>query len=103
MRALIDSVKQLDFSNKDITNQINQVNNRYDELVADANGEKHLTRIKKALIKLKNYIKDTSLNEGVVQNTLFSCSQMRSGKHHLYDDALMNNGGESSPRVRSTY
>ena len=61
MRALIDSVKQLDFSNKDITNQINQVNNRYDELVADANGEKHLTRIKKALIKLKNYIKDTLL------------------------------------------
>lgn len=54
MRGLIDSVKQLDFSNKDITNQINQVNNRYDELVADANGEKHLTRIKKALIKLKN-------------------------------------------------
>lgn len=80
------------------------MSNRYDELAADANGEKHLTRIKKALIKLKNQIKDSSLNEGVVQNTLFSCSQMRAGKHHLYDDALMINGGESSPRVvSSTY
>jgi uncharacterized protein (UPF0335 family) len=74
LRGLIDSVKQLDFENKDLTNQINKVTNRYDELAQDANGERHLKRIKTAMIKLKNQIRDSSLNEGVVLNTLYSCS-----------------------------
>ena len=74
LRGLIDSVKQLDFENKDLTNQINKVTNRYDELAQDLNGERQLKQIRTSLVKLKNQIRDSSLNEGVVLNTLFSCS-----------------------------
>ena len=98
LRALIDSVKHLDFSNKDLTNQINQINNRYEELAEDLNGERHLLRVKTALVKVKNETKESSLNEGIVQNMLFSCSQMRAGKHHLYDDVMFKIGGEPSSR-----
>jgi len=68
------------------------------------NGERQLKMIRTALVKLKNQIRDSSLNEGVIQNTLFSCSQMRSGKHHLYDDVLMNGGaaGGGTPTKKST-
>ena len=99
LRALIDSVKQLDYQNKDVQNKLIQVNNRYEDLARDAGGERHLKLVKTAMVKLKKDIKDSSLNEGVVLNTLFSCNQMRNGKHHLYDDALMNNTpDETAPK-----
>jgi hypothetical protein len=68
------------------------------------NGERQLKMIKTALVRLKNQIKDSSLNEGVIQNTLFSCSQMRAGKHHLYDDVMINGGtaGGGTPTKKST-
>lgn len=59
--------------------KINQINNRYEELAADANGEKQLSRVKSAVVRIKKDIKDTSLTEGVMQNTLFHCMQMRTG------------------------
>jgi len=83
---LIDSVKQLDYQNKDVQNQLIQINNRYDELAQDAGGERHLKRVKAVLVALKREVRDGGLNEGVLFNTLFSCAQMRAGKHHLYDD-----------------
>lgn len=46
------------------------------------------------------------LNEGVMNNTLFSCAGLRRGKHHLYDEkadpvqvsepATKNNTAEAS-------
>ena len=89
MRALIDSVKQLDFQNKDLQNELLQINNKYEELSQDLNGERHLKRVKSAMVQIKKEIRDVSLNEGVVLNTLFTCTQMRAGKHHLYDDVLL--------------
>lgn len=43
------------------------------------------------MIELKKQIKEISLNEGVIQNTLFSCEHMKRGKHHLFDE--LDNGG----------
>ena len=67
-------MKQLDFENKAVQNDLNQVNNRYDESAQDMNGERHMKRVKTALVSLKKQIKEVSLNEGVVLNTLFSCA-----------------------------
>lgn len=96
LRGLIDIVKQHDFLNKELQNRINQINNQYKELSADINGEKQLKRLKASLIELKGEIKEASLNEGVIENLLFSSTHMRAGKHHLYDDIL------PSPSVRGT-
>ena len=41
------------------------------------------------MVILKGEIKEISLNEGVVQNTLFTCTQMRAGKHHLWDEVVV--------------
>jgi len=45
--------------------------------------------IKTALVGIKKQIKEVSLNEGVMVNTLFSCARMHQGKHHLYDDDVL--------------
>jgi Intra-flagellar transport protein 57 len=66
LRSLIDIVKHSDFNNKDLSMKINQINNRFEELAADANGEKQLSRVKSAVVRIKKEIKDTSLTEGVM-------------------------------------
>ena len=76
-------------------NKLNTANNRYDELTADLNGNRVLTKIKSAIVKVKKEIKEASLNEGIMKNMLFSCMQMRNGKHHLYDDELLAIGSDS--------
>ena len=50
-----------------------------------------------ALISLKKEVTESSLNEGVIENMLYSCVQMRSGKHHLYDDILLTGGSGDGP------
>ena len=92
LRSLIDSVKQHDFENKEVQNKILEINNRYEELAADMNGERKLNVIKGSVVRLKKEIKEVSLNEGVVQNTLFSCTHMKAGKHHLYDEVVVGDG-----------
>ena len=31
-------------------------------------------------------MKDYALNEGILSNTLFSCTYMKAGQHHLFDE-----------------
>ena len=86
LRKIIDSVKELDFENKEVQNALVSHENWYEEKMKDLTGGGQLTQIKQALYKLKVEIKEQSLNEGVMDNALFSCGGMRHGKHHLYDE-----------------
>jgi len=52
----------------------------------DLTGGGQLTSIKEALYKLKVEIKEQRVYEGVMDNALFSCADMRHGKHHLYEE-----------------
>jgi hypothetical protein len=54
--------------------------------VADIGGQRQLKKVKASLGKIKQELKEFSLNEGIVANALFSCSYMKSGKHHLFDE-----------------
>ncbi len=83
---IIDAVKQLDFGVKEASNELNKVQNAYDEKMKDITGSGGLQRYKQSLIKLKTQVRTLQLNEGVMLSTLFSCGGMRHGKHHLYDD-----------------
>jgi len=42
--------------------------------------------MKEALITIKQEVKEDARNENVMNNILFSCAEMRRGKHHLYDE-----------------
>jgi hypothetical protein len=54
--------------------------------VKDIGGQLTLKRVKAAMVALKGQIKQQSISENVIHNTLFTCSRMRDGKHHLYDE-----------------
>jgi len=56
-----------------------------------------LKKIKGSIVKLKDEMKEIALNEGIMLNMLFSSSNMKQGKHHLYDDIDdINKGFDSS-------
>jgi hypothetical protein len=53
LRQIIDTVKTLDHSQKQTTNELNRVTNAYDEKMKDITGSGQLQRQKQALIKMK--------------------------------------------------
>jgi len=66
LRQIIDTVKQLDFSQKQTSNELSRVNNAYDEKLKDITGSGQLARTKQSLLKLKSQVRTFSLNEGVM-------------------------------------
>ena len=55
------------------------------------------------MVRLKADNKEIALNQGVLHNMLFSCTQMRAGKHHLYDESLFKGAdGSNSPLADKT-
>lgn len=49
-----------------------------------------MKRLKASIVQIKSSIKEYNLNEGVLQNTLFSCNYMKKGRHHLFDEIENN-------------
>ena len=67
--------------------------------MTDLTGSGQLAKYKQSLLKLKAQIRQFSVNEGVMLNTLFTCGGMRQGIHHLYDDIdrpRAERGGDAS-------
>lgn len=55
------------------------------------------------MVELKKQIKVISLSEGIIQNTLFSCEQMKRGKHHLFDELERNRLEESNANFEEEF
>lgn len=53
LRQIIDSVKSLDYENKQIHNSLVSTQNSYDEKVKDLTGSGQVSRVKTAITKLK--------------------------------------------------
>lgn len=79
-------MKQLDFENKEVQNALITKENWYEEKMKDLTGGGQVKAIKQAIQTLNVTIKEQRLNEGVMDNALFSCAGMRHGKHHLYEE-----------------
>lgn len=45
-----------------------------------------LQKMKQAIATIKSEVAEDTRNEAVMNNILFSCAEMRRGKHHLYDE-----------------
>lgn len=90
LRQIIDTVKQLDYKQKETSNELNRVTHSYEDKLKDITGSGQLARQKHSLLKLKAQVRTMSLNEGVMLSTLFGCGGMRHGNHHLYDDLDSN-------------
>ena len=86
LRAVIDRVKAMDYESKDLSNAIHAKEHDYEEKMRDATGQAQLQKIKQAIVELKAEVRNDSLQEGVMNNLLFSCAGMRRGQHHLYDE-----------------
>jgi len=65
-------------------------------MVADIGGQRQLKKLKASIVQIKESIKEYSLNEGMLQNTLFNCNYMTKGRHHLYDEIEGNKAFEES-------
>jgi len=74
LRGLIERVKEQDFTNKDLQNKISTNNNKYDEIMADLGGQTQIKKVKSAIVEIKKYLKEFSVNEGVMTSLLFGCS-----------------------------
>ena len=86
MRAVIDRVKAMDFESKGLNNALHAKEHEYEERMRDATGSTLLSKLKEALQVLKHEVRNESRDEGVMNNLLFSCAEMRRGKHHLYEE-----------------
>ena len=51
----------------------------YEERMKDASGTAQVTKLKKALVTIKDELKEHTMNEGVMTSVLFSSSVMRRG------------------------
>ena len=45
-----------------------------------------VSKLKQAIGVLKQELKKNTIDEGIMNNMLFSCAGMRRGQHHLYDE-----------------
>lgn len=86
LRSVIEQVKNLDYENKSLQNEIVSLTNKYEDMVKDITGSGQCDKIKAAVAALKKQAIEMKLNEGVMNGALFSCAGMHHGKHHLYDD-----------------
>ena len=76
----------MDFESKDLSNAIHAKEHDYEERMKDASGTAIVAKLKKAIIEIKGELKEATMNEGMMNNLLFSAEAMRRGKHHLYDE-----------------
>lgn len=83
---MIDRVKGMDYDAKNLNNALYAKNHDYEDKLKDASGTAQVSKLKKALVALKNEMKEHSLNEGVMNSILFSCAGMKRGQHHLFDE-----------------
>ena len=83
---MIDRVKAMDYESKDLRNAIHAKEHDYEEKMRDATGQAQLQKLKQAIVELKAEVRNDSLQEGIMNNLLFSCAGMRRGQHHLYDE-----------------
>lgn len=88
LRQVIDRVKKMDYESKGLSNECASKDHAYEEKMRDASGTVMVAKLKKALAVLKGEVKESQLNEGVMNNILFECAQMKRGKHHLYDEMV---------------
>mmetsp|Transcript_24697 Transcript_24697/g.33030 ORF Transcript_24697/g.33030 Transcript_24697/m.33030 type:complete len:142 (+) Transcript_24697:1655-2080(+) len=86
LRAVIDRVKAMDYESKDLSNAISAKEHDYEEKMRDATGQAMLQKLKQAIAEIKVEVRNDILQEGVMNNILFSCAEMRRGQHHLYDE-----------------
>jgi hypothetical protein len=70
-------VKHLDYEQKEALNELQRVQNSYDEKLKDITGSGQLARQKQSLLKLKAQTRTMALHEGVMLSTLFNCASIR--------------------------
>jgi uridylate kinase len=70
-------VKHLDYEQKEALNELQRVQNAYDEKLKDITGSGQLARQKQSLLKLKAQTRTMALHEGVMLSTLFNCASIR--------------------------
>lgn len=76
----------MDYESKDLSNAIHSKDHEYEEKMNDASGSSQVSKLKQALALLQKDAREQRLNEGVMNNLLYSCEGMRRGKHHLYEE-----------------
>lgn len=101
LRQIIDTVKHLDYAQKEASNELNRVSNAYDDKLKDITGSGQLARQKAALNRLKTQVKALGMNEGVMLSTLFGSNAMRHGQSHFYDEVFNSAGNEDDPALRT--
>ena len=82
-------MKDYDYQSKEVQSQIQTGNNKYEEFVDNMGGQKQLETIKKQLKSLKAQVKQSSLHETLLYNSLYSFRVQLSKentKHHLFDN-----------------
>lgn len=70
-------MKHLDYEQKEALNELQRVQNAYDEKLKDITGSGQLARQKQSLLKLKAQTRTMALHEGVMLSTLFNCASIR--------------------------
>ena len=78
----------MDYESKDLSNAIHAKDHEYEDRMKDATGTALVYKLKHAISQLKSDLKEETLNEGVMNNLLFSCEALRRGKHHLFDEMV---------------
>ena len=69
----------MDYDAKNLNNAVHAKNHDYEDKMKDASGTAQVSKLKAALKILKEEMKDHTLNEGVMNNLLFSCAGMKRG------------------------
>ena len=79
LRSVIDRVKGMDYDAKNLNNAVHAKNHEYEDKMKDASGTAQVSKLKKAMMTLKEEMKEHTLNEGVMNNLLFTCAGMKRG------------------------
>lgn len=76
LRSVIEQVKNLDYENKSLQNEIVSLTNKYEDMVKDITGSGQCNKIKAAVAAMKKQVNEMKMNEGVMNGALFSCAGM---------------------------
>ena len=86
LRSLISKVKDIDHENKELQSEIQALQNAFDEKMEDLGGQRQVKRVKESLIGLRKELKENTIMEGLMVQSLFNFKKhMDSGKNHLFD------------------
>ena len=69
----------MDYDAKNLNNAVHAKNHEYEDKMKDASGTAQVSKLKKAMMTLKEEMKEHTLNEGVMNNLLFTCAGMKRG------------------------